>query len=449
MRSFPVYYGWVILAVAIVGMAATIPGQTAGISLFIDALIEELGLSRSAVSWAYTIATVAGALTLPLVGRWLDRYGPRRMVTLVTALFAAACVGMSQAHGWLSLLLGFVLLRGLGQGALALVNNHTVNLWFERRRGFVIGLLGIGMAVATAAFVPLMEQLLQQIGWQRTYVVLGGVLAVTMLPLGAFFYRAEPERFGLSVDGKPVDGKPPDASPDDASSDDAAPARPSEAVGGLSLAEAQRTRTFWLFAAGGVCLTGFGTGLLFHHFSLLGETGVGRPLAASFFVPFGVVTAASNLVTGWLVDRYSPRALLGVALLLFGLLLWFVPYVQGSALVWTYGSAFGIVQGMQNAVLGSAFAYYFGRAHHGAVHGFAKTILIGGTALGPPLLALGPDLLGSFAPVLRLLAPVALLLALAAFAAAFFRWDDTLLMSWRRNGCPRGHRAADVSSRRR
>ena len=74
----PVYYVWVVLGISTFGMAVTLPGQTAGVSLFIDAFIEDLGLSRSLVSWFYTVATVLGSLALPLMGRLLDRWGPRR-----------------------------------------------------------------------------------------------------------------------------------------------------------------------------------------------------------------------------------------------------------------------------------------------------------------------------------------------------------------------------------
>ena len=95
----PVYYGWVVLGISTLGMAATLPGQTADVSLFIDAFIEDLGLSRSLVSWFYTVATVLSSLGLPLVGRLVDRYGPRRMAVAVIALFAASCAGMSQVSG--------------------------------------------------------------------------------------------------------------------------------------------------------------------------------------------------------------------------------------------------------------------------------------------------------------------------------------------------------------
>jgi hypothetical protein len=112
-----------------------------------------------------------------------------------------------------------------------------------------------------------------------------------------------------------------------------------------------------------------------------------------------------------------------VLLLVFGGMMAAIPFVTTSVLVWSYGIVFGVAQGMQGVVLGSAYAYYFGRAHHGAVRGLATTIFVGGTAIGPPLLALGPDWFGGYAPVLWGLAPLPLGLAAAAFAAEALDWD--------------------------
>ena len=406
----PVYYGWVVLGISTLRMAATLPGQTAGVSLFIDAFIEDLGLSRSLVSWFYTVATVLGSLGLPLVGRLVDRYGPRRMAVAVIALFAASCAGMSQVSGWIGVFVGFVCLRGFGQGALGLLNNHAVNLWFERRRGLAIGVLGLGMAGATALFPPLMEEGLQVYGWQTIYLIMGLLLATIMLPLGALLYRDAPEHYGLSPDeaGPAADNETvPDDAPDEAPSSDAA-------VRGVRPETAYRTWTFWLFTGAGVCTAGFGTGLLFHHFSILEEVGVARGLAAQFFVPLGVATAIFNVGTGWLVDRYPPRFLLAGQLALFGAMMGLLPMVNTTVEVWAYGGVFGISQGMQQALLGSAYAYYFGRAHHGTVRGLANTVFIGGTAIGPAVLAMGPDFMGGFAPILWVCTPIPLVLALAA-----------------------------------
>jgi MFS family permease len=416
----PFFYGWVVLAAATVGMAATLPAQTAGVSLFIDAIIADLGLSRTSVSWMYTAATVAGASALPLVGRLLDRFGPRRAATLISLLLALTCVGMGYVGGWITLLMGFLLLRGLGQGALALVNNHAVNLWFERRRGLAIGILGLGIAGATAVFPPLINDMIDLYGWRTTYPIMGAIVAAVMLPLGFLFYRAEPERFGLRPDGTDA--------PDDISNE-AAEGEAASYIEGLTVDEARRTRTFWLITVGGVCTAGLGTGLLFHHFSILGGNGIGRDVAALLFVPLGVLTAGSNLGSGWLMDRFSPRRLLGTLLLVFGAMMAAIPFVTTPALVWAYGVVFGVAQGMQGVVLGSAYAYYFGRAHHGAVRGLATTIFVGGTAIGPPLLALGPDWFGGYAPVLWGLTPFPLSVAAAAFAAEAFDWDAERLIA--------------------
>ncbi len=420
VHGVPFFYGWIVLAAATIGMAATLPAQTAGVSLFIDAMIADLGLSRTAVSWMYTVATVIGASALPLVGKLLDRFGPRQMVLLVTLLLALTCVLMGYVQGWMLLLVGFVLLRGLGQGALALVNNHTVNLWFERRRGMAIGILGLGMAGATAVFPPLLNDLIADLGWRTTFLLMGAVVAAVMVPLGLVFYRAAPEHFGLHPDGTEVES-PSSSGAESGKTGDAF-------IEGLTAREARRTWTFWVITMGGMCTAGLGTGLLFHHFSILEGNGIGREMAALLFVPLGLLTGVSNLGSGWLVDRFSPRRLLGVLLILFGAMMAAIPLVTTPAGVWAYGIVFGVVQGMQGVVLGSAYAYYFGRAHHGAVRGLATTIFVGGTAIGPPLLALGPDWLGGYAPVLWLLVPLPLGLAAVAFGAEALDWDGEQLV---------------------
>jgi len=418
VRRSPVYYGWVVLGISTLGMAATFPGQTAGMSLFIDAFIEDLDLSRSLVSGLYAVATVLGSLFLPLVGRLLDRFGPRRVAVVVITLLAASCAGMSQIGGWFGVLVGFTFLRGSGQSALGLVNNHAVNLWFQRRRGLAIGVLGLGMAGATALFPPWIEQGLQTYGWKTTYLMMGGLLAVVMLPLGALLYRDAPERYGLS----------PSPSAEQASSSE----RPAEdtnspPIHGVRPETARWTWTFWLLTMGGLCTAGLGTGLLFHHVSILEEVGVTRAVAAQFFIPLGIVTAVSNLGMGWLVDRVSPRLLLGVLLAVFGGMLGGLPAVNSTIDVWVYGSIFGVAQGMQGAILGTGYAHYFGRAHHGTIRGLATTVFIGGTALGPFVLALGPRLLGGFAPILWLTVPLPLLLAGLSVAGWYGNWDADVL----------------------
>lgn len=391
----PFYYGWVILLAGTFGIMMTTPGQTVGVSVFLDKIITDLGLPRATVSLLYTIGTLIGSFSLPFVGRFIDRRGPRLAVILIASLFALACVWMGFVNGLVMLLVGFILIRGLGQGALGLVSLYIINIWFVRRRGLAIGLSGLGMALATSFFPLLIEFLLAEFGWRTAYMLLGGLVASTILPVGAWLFRAHPERFGLYPDGV--------AHPDDA---------PAEVS--YTLAEARGTLTFWLFAAGSVCVSALGTGLIFHHYDIMAASGVARVVAATMFIPFGLVMAGSNLVTGVLVDRLPPRFLLSAMLLLLCGALSLAPQVGGPQLMLAYGALFGILQGMQGAIQGSVYAHYFGREHIGSIKGFVTTLSVAGTAFGPLLFALGLEAFGGYAPALLLCATLPFSVAVAA-----------------------------------
>ncbi|MBE9107916.1 hypothetical protein IQ273_00570 [Nodosilinea sp. LEGE 07298] len=96
IAASPIYYGWVVLAAGTLGQLMTTPGQTIGVSVFLDPIMADLGLSRSLVSLLYLLGTLSGSLILPFVGRFIDQQGPRVAVGAIAALFALACLGMSQ-----------------------------------------------------------------------------------------------------------------------------------------------------------------------------------------------------------------------------------------------------------------------------------------------------------------------------------------------------------------
>lgn len=384
----PVYYGWLVLAAGTLGLLMTTPGQTVGVSVFLDKIITELGVSRSLVSLLYMMGTLTGSLTLSWVGRFIDRRGPRVAVGIIALLFSLACVAMGSVQGIVTLGLGFIAIRGLGQGALGLVSMNAINLWFVQRRGLALSLAGVGFALGIGLFPLLIEGLIGQFGWRWAYRLLGGLVAVTILPMGILIFRDPPERYGLQPDGVRRKG---DRTP-----------RPSEAH--YTLGQARSTATFWLFCAGNFCVASLGTGLLFHHYSIMATAGVGREVAALVFVPFGLVTAGSNLLSGLLMDRISPRYLLTVMLGLLGLALLLAVQVTSPELMLLYGSLLGLMQGTNNVLQGGVYAHYFGRAHLGAISGLATTVVIAGTAFGPLLFALSFDQLGTYGPVLATVA---------------------------------------------
>src|SRR5882757_10743870 len=93
--SSAVHYGWIILGAGTFGSFMTLPGQTAGVSVFFDPITADLGISRTSASIAYAVGTLAGILPAPVIGRWIDRRGPRRTATIIAGGLALACALMA------------------------------------------------------------------------------------------------------------------------------------------------------------------------------------------------------------------------------------------------------------------------------------------------------------------------------------------------------------------
>lgn len=250
--AVPFFYGWVILGAGTLGIVMMGPSQTFTVSVFLDYLIADLSISRSTLSLIYGLATLGASFMLPVTGRLLDRHGPRLLVILVSLGLGLACMSLSLVQGLVTIFLGFLAVRFLGFGSLQLVSSNLIAQWFVRRRGRVMGLAGLSLAVTLFTFPALAEYLIARFDWRVAWVLLGLLVWLVMLPVGWLFFRDRPELYGLRPDG-------------DARLD----ANQTEATAERSwtLAEARRTGVFWLFGIGLSSITAILAGLVFHQLS--------------------------------------------------------------------------------------------------------------------------------------------------------------------------------------
>ncbi len=396
----PVFYGWVILIVGTLGMIMTSPGQTYAVSIFIEHFITDLDISRSWISTLYTAGTLIGSFALPFVGRRIDRHGTRVMVVVIAGLFGLACIYMGFVANVVMLALGFIAIRMLGQGSLSLVSQNVINQWWVRRRGTVMGLSGLFMALlGLGGFPNLINWLIPLCGWQWTYMILGLLLLGVMVPLGGIFFRDNPETYGLQPDG------------------DVIPKTEEETIKAAetdwTLAEARRTPVFWIASIGLSSIAMLATGLFFHMVSIFDDNGLSQTIAATVFLPIAVTSAIANLGGGVLADRIPPRILLAIALFCQAASLLLAQYLQSVPLAFTYGVLLGTTNGLMGAISSIIWASYFGRRYLGSITGLTTTILIVGAALGPMPLGIARDWLGSYNVALTLCAVLPLLLGVA------------------------------------
>lgn len=414
VHSTPFYYGWIIVALGATGGVMTNPGQTPGFSAFLNHFIEDLGLSRSIVSTLYTAATLTASLFLPWVGRLFDRHGSRFMICLFSLLLGLACIYMSLVRNAVMLFFGFVVLRQFGQGSLTLASKNVINLWWVRRRGRIMGIVGVAGALLSGLFPYLANTLIDEFGWRWTYVILGGILLSVMLPLGYIFARDRPEDHGLLPDGAGT--KPDEAGPISQSTESAeSQSEPLEI--NWTLAQAKQSTAFWVTCAAMSCVAMLNTGLYFHIFSVFEDGGLSSSTAATIFVPIAATSAAFQLITGFVIGRIPPRFLLATSLFMESAVLISATHLNSVTHAYAFGIFWGIQSGIEMLVMGVIFANYYGRRHLGAIAGFSSTLLVAASALGPMPFGIARDLMGGYGPVLTTMAILPFSLA---FACLFF-----------------------------
>jgi len=402
-------------------MLMSIPGQTVGVSVFTDYLIDALGLSRNAISMAYLVGTVSSAFFLSAGGRAFDRYGARKMGLTVTLLLAATLVYLSLSavftrqintllgDQWATIVafiiitFGFFMLRFFGQGTLTMTSRNMVMKWFEKRRGLANAVLGIAVSLGFSLAPRVLDTFVQSQGWQGAWRSMA--LILLLFAVAAYLlFRDNPQEVGLRPDGNnPVKEKK-------------ALHAETSAFRDFTLPEARRTYTFWLFnftlALSALIITAF----TFHVVSIFQEAGLNRTQAVNIFLPASLVAVSSQFLGSWISDYIPLRFIavvqsIGSVLLGLGILL-----LSSSAGPIVLIIGLGFAQGMMGITSNITWPRFFGLRHLGAVSGYAMAWTVAGSAVGPYFFSLSLDFTGSYA----LSALVALICGAALTIGALF-----------------------------
>ncbi len=382
------FSGWRILAVAVATAILTGPGQTIGVSVFIDPMVVTLGVSRSAVSGAYLIGTLIGASTMPFFGRFVDRRGVRVAQTLVGLAFAVALVNMAGVRNLVWLAIGFAGIRMLGQGALSMIPTVAVALWFDRRRGVAMGILAT-VAGAGIVTVPLvLDAVISATSWRTAWLLAAGFVVCTVVPLGWFTMIDRPSEVGQRADGTGSIGRfrwltPPAL----------AVSRPARSY---TRAQALRTAQFWILATVSTVTGMLITGLNFHQIDLLGEAGLSSGQAAAMFLPQIVGSSATGIAVGYLIDRVGVRFVPALAMSFLIAVQVLGAAMQPGPVVLVYAVALGATGGAVRAALSTMLPGYFGTDFIGSIQGVMTVTGVAGSAVGPVTLAVVEGWLGSY-----------------------------------------------------
>lgn len=409
----PFYYGWVIVAVVFVTMGLAVNARTA-FSLVLPPVLKEYGWDRGLTAGAFSFGFLVSALLSPVLGRLMDRHGPRLVNGLgVVATVAGLMLAPLVSQPWhLYLTLG--VLVGTGSVCLGFSGqNLYLPHWFARKRGFASSIAFAGVGIGSIILLPWMQHLIVEHGWRAACWTLGLVTLICVGPL-VTLVRRTPQEIGLMPDG---DTAPPAG----------AAARRSNVLDARwaartwTLSAAMRTTRFWWIALGYFCGLYTWYTVQVHQTQYLVEVGFSATTAAWALGAVSLIGVPGQIVLGALSDRIGREwvwtigsagflityaALLGLKLSPTDPLMYLMVIAQGLL-------GYGVT-----SVFGAIVLEIFEGPHYGSIFGTLMLVAIAGGAAGPWLTGVIHDRTGSYDQAFVIAIAVGIVSILAIWRAA-------------------------------
>ncbi len=295
--SLNFYYGWIIVAVALISMAFWM-GIRTSFSVFYVALLEDFPWSRGGSAGVQSMALITYTFMAPLVGGLIDRFGPRRVIAPGILILAVGLMLCSKIENLTQFYIFYGVIAGAGISCIGIVSYSAILAhWFEKKRGLASGIALSGMGLGTFLLVPMSQSFISMWGWRVTFIITGCLVLIILVPANALFLRHKPQELGQHPDGS----TPSDSNHKNNSQDQPNNTQDND----WTLRKAASTLRFWaliifpFFGFIGVFI------IVVHQVKFLVDQGIDKMTAAFIFAMVGIVSSIFRVFWGWISDRIS------------------------------------------------------------------------------------------------------------------------------------------------
>jgi len=375
--SLPFFYGWIIVALGLLGMGAW-TGIRTTFAVFYAVLLDEFGWSRGAAAGVQSVSYIMYLILAPLTGGLIDRFGPRRVILPGIVIM---CCGLALCR-YISSLFQFYLFFGgivaIGVTSVSIAAySPLLAHWFEKKRGVAVGFAVSGMGLGTFLLVPLAQYFISLWGWRTAFVALAVLFFVVLFPLMLIFLRHKPADLGLSPDGS-VLGR-------------LAKKRTVQVVDTVwaetdwTVKRIFKTKRYWavlVFAFLSITPVYL---MVTHSVRFLVDKGIERMAAAFFLAVVGIVSLISRIFWGWLSDRIGrePTFTSGAIVLSMAACSLILINVTGiKNLAYLFSLLLGIGWGCTAPMFISVTADLFQGKRFGLIYGILEGVIGAGCAFG-------------------------------------------------------------------
>ena len=369
------FYGWRMVAASAALRVLGSGLHSFGFTIFFLPLSQDLNLSRTATSFAFSLARAEGAFEGPIVGHILDRYGPRPVMLTAVLLMGVGYLILATVESYAMFLVVYLGMISLAHsGGFMHAPMTLTNSWFIRQRARAITISSASFSAGGVLIAPVLSAIVLTWGWRSGAVFSGVMFLLFGIPL-CLTIRRSPESMGLLPDG---DG--PSATPAKPLSQESAPGSVKDME--VTAGEAFRSFTFWTLVFGNAIRNMAYHGISTHFVPMMVWKGASQTQAAFLLSSFAFLGLIATLGLGWFADRVNkPRlvstilfiAAAGMLLPLFGSSIW---------VLWLFTMLFTCVEATY-AVGWAVVGDFFGRKHFAKIRGYMSFFYMWGGVAGP------------------------------------------------------------------
>ncbi|MDA1009994.1 MAG: MFS transporter [Chloroflexi bacterium] len=381
------FYGWWIVAAAIVLQALPAGLLMQAFGTYIVLLQRDFGWSRTVLSGAFAAIRLEEGLLGPIQGWMLDRFGPRAVMRAGVIIMALGFFVLARIDTVVWFYIAF-LVMAVGASLMGFLSITTVIVhWFVRQRSMAMGMALLGTAIGGLA-LPAVTWGLETWGWRAIADLSGVIILVLGLPC-VQVVRRRPEDMGLLADGRSLD----DLADVPRREGEPEPA-PTPA---FTARQALRTRAFWFISLAHTASVLVVSVIQVHFVVYVTEDlGMSLSLAAWMLTLQTITNLISRPLGGWIADRTSTRWVTIVAMLMHAVALLMLAYFTSTPVIAATALLNGLAWGTRVPVIVAMRAEYFGAGSFGAIMGISSMVVTGGAIVAPLAAAWAYDVIGSY-----------------------------------------------------
>lgn len=333
--------------------------------VYMTTIESELKTNREMIALAVSIWALVGGAFSPVVGNWIDKYGPRRIILAGTIVQIIGTFLLARITSLWQLYVLFIVAALASTANTTIPVSFMISRRFDENRGAAMGVAMLGMGIGGLIMPIIANVFLENIGWRGGYAIFGFILMGLLIPI-LFWIQPAPAQNRLTNGGGQLEAK-----------------QEVTETKSLNAAEAVRTNTFWFLGAGDFLISLAFTSVIVHMVAFTTASGISQSAATTAYGSFLAVNSLGIIIFGTAADKLRLKWIMVVSYGAAAIAMLFLYRLPALLPLYLFAIIFGVTGGGRTALWPLALAESFGVGYLGSILGWLNIPFMVGNAIGP------------------------------------------------------------------